>query len=810
MWPIGHSRGLLSVVRRLGIRSARPDLGSMYLSLTSLGLAAGVMASILTATWMVLIKPLSMPEPERLAFVKGLALDMANDPVAWWSEMRSVESLATFATGRVAAEDRDQSARVSAAAVSPGFFRVLDVQPVRGRAFAPLDETSAPRAAILSYGLWNSRFRTITLNGDAANGDAAVRLNGVTYSVIGVMPKSFSFPGTTQLWVLRGAENELAIDGTGGGSVSTWKASGWIARIRRGASRAQLAAEAAARIRYMNGNWTPRTHTHYGEPLVSVQALTAFAGGDARPLLSGLLTAATLLVIVVITNSSALFLSNLVRRQKDCAIRVTLGASPLRVVGEVLSEALALAWRSAALGAVVAYIFTTLLRRSVLQDYASQLADGMRINLWLLACCFGISVFAALMTGLVPAIVLARQDPNQVLQGRAGIGSAWRRRAVRRIVTVAEVAIAGGALAIAGLALKGAFALAGAAPGFSASNVFTSQCDFAKAPQKEDTITERQLQVLTELASLRQVGAAAMTNSLPIADATEGKLYLWKDNYSTSAAYFVASSGYFEALRIPIFSGRTFGSGDRSVIIVSRRLAERLWQEKNPIGASVRIDGEAKPRQVVGVVGDVKTRALSEEPEPQMYFPIGDPYRSHPLTKARLVLQCARECSSAPLERAARAALGSTPAYDWAPYRDLVYAATRQARLHATLFGALAVCIWIIASTGLFALVSYTTSCRLFEMGLCATMGAGPIDIVSMLSGEALGCTLIGALAGSVLAALLAKLTGAVVTGVGSFDPGTYAIATCVLLIGALLGSLLPTLRAASMDPGQALRTRLQ
>lgn len=788
-------RTLLRVIRLNFITSG--------LGLLTLGLALGTTSVLLGAIWEIILRPLPVPEVDRLVFIQGLADPIVADPVAWWSDMKSADSLATFSTGRVPVDERNGPFRPMVTAISPGYFRVFRLEPVLGRTFTERDEAEANRVVIVSHSYWTSHLgATPTLNG------LFVRLRGISYAVVGVMPLRFDFPGSTQVWVPRSGKNELGLNLSTNEPLAVKEWAGWIGRLAAGASGKRLAAEATAKLHQLNTVGSPRTHVNYGE-VVTVQPLAEFISGEIRPVLIALLIGAALVMVIAIANTSALFLTRVAAGNKDAAVRMALGASSARIVRDLVTEAVAMAWVSGGIGVAIAVLFGALLRRSVAQDYAQRLSENSGAGIWVFLSCFCLATIAGVITGLFSAIVVVRQEPNEVLQGRGGLGKSGGR-AFRRTLMVLEVALACGLLTVADLSVSSVVKVNRADPGFTADGVLAAECDLPPSLPGTADAMQTQETILSELRGDPGVAAAGISSALPLSGAEESKLYIWVGSYGTSAIQFVVSGDYFRILKIPILAGRSFEADDRDALMVSRRLARQLWPGRNPVGEKLRLDGEDSLREIVGVAADVTTERLAAHPEPQMYLPLNHPFASRAMKRVQVIVRCRGSCTSVSrsLRNRVAATAGGASIYGWISYDDLIQHLMRPMNARAYILGAFAVCAALIAWVGVFAMASYSAACRKFEAGVCAAFGARPVDVAVMLVEEAMGCTLAGLLSGTLLAAGLASLMGSLIFGTGPFDPGSYGRAACILLLGALAGSLAPAIRVARIEVSQALRSR--
>ncbi len=775
------------------LRSWRRDLPTLGAGALALGITLGASSAIIGFAWRIYFRPVQAPGLDRIVLFRALPDPIVQDPVAFWSQLKSVDPLSSFSTAELPLEQHDGPVRVAVSVVSAGLFEVFNVHPAMGRSFTQEDERNAAPEAILSYGFWKAR-----LGATPWRAGLSIRLAGIPYGIVGVMPPNFNFPGATRLWILRNP---------GGRPPAVLRSSGWVARLREGVSREQLSAEAQAKLAYLNTTISPRTHVTCGES-ISAAPLTAFLAGDARPVVAELLTGVVLLALAAIANLTALFLSRAAARAKDFAIRVAMGASPGRVACEIVLEGLALAWCAAVVSLLAAPAAIWLLRRSILGDYVSLISGDAGIGVSVVAGSLILSTLAGLAISLLPAIGAARRDANKTLYGRGLLAAGNGRSIARRLLIAAEVALATSLLTLAGLAIASIQASSRILPGFATGNVVTAECDLSSLLSGRNALASRETAILAAAALNPSIASAGLVSAPPLTGAAERMLYLWHGNHGTSAAYFIASGDYFRTLRIPLVAGRAFVGGDRGVVIVNATLASRLWSGQDAIGKEIRFDGEDNPRQVVGVAGNVKATSVSDRDEPQIYLPYNFPY-SHDLNPiVHLVARCRGACPSVPesLRSQVTAAASGSPVYDWSSYDGLLAQSAAPVKARAALLGAFALCAVTMAFVGIFALVSFSATRRTLEMGIRAAMGAGPLDMVSTLIAEGLTCTALGVVAGFVLAAASSAVMRGLFAGVSQFDPSIYARAAAILLVGAAAGSLFPSLRVARMKIADALR----
>ncbi len=768
----------------------------VMVGLLTTGVAVGAVSTLVAAMWTIAVHPLPVSGIDRIAVLSGLSDPVVEDAVDWWSGLKSAAALARYEVGRVAEDEDAGTQRPVVAAVSPGFFRVFALRPTAGRFFSRQDEIDGSRVAVVSQEFWSARFGSAPVFGNAS-----IRLRGLAYTIAGIAPARFNFPAGAQVWVPETSAGDLGLNQAQQERLAIRSSQGWVARLAPGSSMGRLNAEAAAKLHYLNTVISPRTGINFGE-LVSVWPIAAYISGEFRPALLALLLGAAMVLGIAAANTAALFLRRAVDGRKEAAVRLVFGASPGRLAREVAIESLGSTLVSGCAGLGVALLLGAVIRRSIFGGVLLENWDAGAMGV-ALAASVVVSALAGLAVSLPAALRFGWQDPAEVLQGRDLMGR--RGRMLRRVLVVGEIGLAACLLTLADSAVRGAMKDSSSDRGFTADRVLTAQLD---VPAGVKSILP--VPILSEVRAEPETNSAALSNGLPIPGSWPGKLYLWAGDVSTSAFAFTVTEDHFRALGIPVLAGRDFQNGDGDVVIVSRRLADSIAPGRGVVGSDIRLDGESSPRRVIGVVGELPNGEHEAHPVPEMYLPWSHPYLGRTLDHAWLEIRCRDDCGGA----AARVRAGAGGLAGYASIFDIVPLSQRISRLSQNqnnrigLFAALAFCATLIAWLGVFAMTSYEMSCRTFDAGVRAALGARPADLALTLIEEPLACAAGGIVSGAALAIALSTVLKTVWFGAGALEPVSYARAAALLVFGVVAGAAPAVRRIAGMNAGEALRAR--
>ncbi|HET9984370.1 MAG TPA: ABC transporter permease [Longimicrobiales bacterium] len=802
---------------RVAARRLRRAPGFTVIVVLTLALGIGANTAIFSVVNSLLLKPLPYPEPARLATIEHHypGLNDLHAPVSaagfrkYRDDTRSFESVAVETGWGPALTGYGEPQRLRGARVSGLWFRTYGVAPALGRAITPADdEPGANQVVVLSDGLWRRVF-----GADGGIIGRKVLLNGTPYDVIGVMPRGFEdfYNRDVELFTPVALTPEQFAQGWGNEYLSL------TARLKPGVTTQAAAVEMdriAVQVRAdpaagRDGGWG-----------LTVTSLDEKAKGKLRPVLLVLLGAVGFVLLIACANVANLLLVRATGRVKETAIRAAMGAERWQVVRGTLTESVLLAALGGGLGLLLAGWGVSLLpklapeRMRALQDVG---IDGVVLVFTLV-----VAVLTGLVFGLVPALQSARPDLQETLREGGRGGTADRSGLlVRRLLVVAEVALALTLLTGAGLLVRSFARLQGVDPGFDPKNVLTFQLALPSGRYPSDTAQIAFFdQVLERLATVPGVKAAGATSVLPFGGSwstgsfaienlqpKKGEPGPWGD-------IRVVSPDFLRTLRVPLLKGRTFTPQDRlgapPVAVVDEELVRRYWPAQDPIGKRITFDDPTAAGDtahwisVVGVVGHTKHEGLDADARVQLYLP----YEQNGSSVMSVVLRTAGDPNRVvPLARAAVQAVDrDQPLARVRTLDSLVGDSLGERRLSMTLLAAFATVALLLAALGIYGIMAHLVTQRTRELGVRMALGAATGDVLGLVLRQGMGLAAAGIAFGLVGALSLTRLMTSQLYSVRATDPATFATVAVVLGAVALLATAVPALRAARVDPVEALR----
>lgn len=782
-------------------------------SIAVLAIAIGANTTVFSVFNGLFLRPLPYPEGDRLVMVfdsypkqnlpnAGTAIP---DYIERRAQAQSLEELAIVSQQPRTLAGEGPPRRVTVARASASLFDVLRVPPALGRAFGEDEETLGnDRVVVLSHALWTSQF-----GGRRDILEQSIRLDGVSYRVIGVMPQGFGFPSrNVDAYVPFAFTPQQASDAARGNQFSIS-----VGRLRDGATIESLEAELDAIVRrnVAEGRLAAEAVTVAGftgraEPLRDLQV------GNLREMLLVLQVVVLVVLLIACANLANLQLTRLASRRKEIAVRAALGAAGERIVAMVLGEALLLAFAGAALGVAVASAGLALVRALGLD----QSSNGFEFALdtTVLAYTLGAAVLAGIVSGLPPVLALLREDLTGVFReaGRQG-GAGRRAQRMRSALVVAQLAMSVMLLVGAGLLTKSFYALLSEGPGFNASSVWTTRYSLAGARYSvPDSWPRFQARVLEAVRSLPGVSSAGITQVLPFGgDNSQGSVIV--EGYEPApggspphAQLRSIDDGYLPTLGVPILAGRSFAAHETEpVVIVDEIFAAKYFAGRSPLGARVRRADSGGWFTVVGVVPAMKQASLAEtEVKESVYWH----YEQSPQAFGVLVVRTVVPPGQlAPAVSAAVAAIDPDIALaDGRTLEERIEGSLGPQRTPMVLALVFAGVAFLLAVIGIYAVLAWAVSQRVNEIGVRMALGARAADIGRMVlkqGGRLIG---IGLSLGVVGALMLGIVLSSQLFGVGAFDAQVIALTVVALGAAALVASWLPARRAARVDPMQALR----
>jgi len=545
-----------------------------------------------------------------------------------------------------------------------------------------------------------------------------------------------------------------------------------------------------------------------------VQPLQESLVGTLRPGLAVLLVAVGFVLLIACVNVANLLVARATAREREIALRKALGASNSRLLRQLLLESLLLAMLGGLVGVCLASLVLPLVR-AFSPGSVPRLAEA-RLDIAVLLYSLLLSMLTGVVFGLIPAWQSARKDLQGTLkEGSRGSSAGGSRGRLRSLLVVAEMAVALVLMTGAGLLIESFSRLMQTNPGFSSANLMTFPLNLP--PNRYGTPEQQALfyrQLVEHVKSVRGVEAAGITSYLPLSGAArfvyfcpEGLVCQGIGKDPTTALRQV-SADYFAAVRTPLLKGRVFTERDTAssplVVVVNQTIAERYWPGLNPIGKHLANSRDMLPREVVGVVADVKFTALNAANVEEMYFPL----QQNPWAATTLLVRAPGD--SRALVAAVRAKIAEVdptlPITGIASMEEVIGASVAQPRLIAQFVGVFAAFALLLAAIGIYGVMAYSVSSRLQEMGIRMSLGAAPGDIVKMVVGQGMRLALLGIVIGVTASLELTRLIASLLFGVHATDPLAFTAASAALLGSALLACYLPARRATRVDPIAVLR----
>jgi putative ABC transport system permease protein len=797
---------------RFGTRSLVKSPRFTIAATVALAIGIGANTAMFSVIHSVLMKSWPLPQPGRLAFVSERQADgnfnlfSTRDYLDW----KQRDGLLAHMSGHVSWAFNLSSAgappeRVSGGEVSSDFFPVLGAQPLLGRFFsASEDLPGSGNFVLLGFALWKDRYAA-----DPQIAGKAIQLDGVPYTVVGVMPAGFNgFDGKELLWTPLQLRGDTGV----GASRNVHWLNGCI-RLPDGVSLKQVQGELDAVAARLHRD-DPSGDAGFG---VYLQSINDALSGGVRPALLMLMGSVGFVLLIACANVANLLLARGAARRREMAVRTALGASPARVVRQLLTESILLGAAGGTAGIAIAFV----LLRGVLALHPPQVPhiEETGIDGTVLVFTLAVSGLVGILFGLAPAIAAARLDVNQNLRQQVSSTSRGSGRQ-RSILVIVETALACMLLSATGLALKSLWSLRTVDLGFDSKNVLT----FRIAAPKERTgaaIAEFYREVVERIGAIPGVQSAAVARNFPLSGIdpsmpilTEGKTPAPVQGEIVTR-YRAVGEDYFRTLKIPLRQGRSFGAGDTAnspaVAMVSESLARKYWPGESAVGKRIKpgFAGSAWCA-VVGVVADVRHWGADVAIEPTAYYPYTQvPESLRPLVEANLGIAIRSTMAQSDLVHAISGAVGrvdrAVPVYDVKTLRAMLEDAGSLRNFDFSLLGLFSLIALMLAATGVYAVMAYSVSQRTREIGIRMAMGAHARDVLRAVLWESARLAIAGSLAGVVGAFFLRKVMAGFVYGLSTNDPGILAAVPCLMLLVVLLACWMPARKAARIDPIVAL-----
>jgi predicted permease len=786
---------------RYGIRMLLKKPGFTAIAVLTLALGIGANTAIFSILNAAFLRPLQLKDPDRLAIVFGKVRDANDNPVSyadfddWRKQNQSFESMAAYFNRNLNLTGMGEPERLRVTAVTEGYFQTIGIQPLLGRAFAAEEHQGANLVAVVSYGFWQRHF------GGAQDAlGKTVRLDDKSYTIIGVMPPQMpNLSGITrsELWVP--LEPNIP-----------WRQRGLnylvvLGRLKIGFTIGQAQSDLDV--------IAERLHRAYPEHEMGVRLvpLNKQLFGDLRTSLLMLLGAVGFVMLIATSNVANLQLARASDRGKEFAVRLALGAGRMRLVRQMLTEGLLLAFAGGALGMALAVWWIDLM----VSFWPTKVLRPDRINLdWrVLAFTAGVTVVTSFLFSLIPAWQATSATLSAALKeaGRKSTADVGRRR-VLGLLVVSETALATLLLVGAGLMLKSFWLARHVDPGFDAESVLSVPISLPQSRYKEDqqisTFFKEALQSIAAVPGVKAVGAI---NNLPLAGGgmngtfrVEGQTV--PAGQEPECEKYIVTPDYFRAMGIRLVAGRLFTEQDMAnkprVILVNENMALHFWPNQNPVGKRLAWGNDWQ--EVVGVVGDVKHDGLEVASGFQSY----EPFMQDPSSAMTMVIRTTSDPTNAvaAIKAQVREIDKDQPIPNVKTLNQIVADSVSQRRLSAVLLGAFAALALLLSTVGIYGVLAYSVTQRMHELGVRMALGAKTSDVLRLVLSNGMKLALTGVSIGLAGAFVLTRLMTKLLFGVTPTDATTFAVASALLVAVSLLACYVPARRATKVDPLVALR----
>ena len=810
---VGHFLGTVWQDMRYGVRTLVKSPGFTVVAVLSLALGIGANTAIFSVVNGILLRPLPYPESERIMAVwhtppqesfPGMTRFSVSpgNYLDWKEQSRAFEQMAIYQYAGLSLSAGADPVPVTGATVSSDFFSVLRTQTAKGRTFTPDEEQQGrEQVVVLGHGLWQRAF-----GADPNLVGRTVSLNSRSYTVVGVMPAGFEFPAEAELWVplaWDAAERQMR-------AIHDYLV---VARLKRDASLAQAQAELSTISTRLEQQY-PEANKGWGAMVIPLQEDLV---GDIRPALLVLFSAVGFVLLIACANVANLMLARGANRRKEIALRIALGATRGRIVRQLLCESVLLAVVGGLLGLLLAGWGGQLLVRLS----AGSLPDSAEVGVdaWALGFTLLVSLAAGVLAGVAPALQFSRNELAETLKqgtGRTAGGSVKQR--TRKALVVCEVALSLILLVGAGLMIRSFWKLQNVDPGFDTSNTLTMSVLLPHTRYAEpQQLLAFHDQVLEQIRALPGVVSAGSTTTIPLTGSgskqpftVEGRPAPPVSEQPLAQTRYV-STDYFRAIGIPLKQGRPFEDRDRDgapqVVIISEAMARRFWPGENPVGKrlTASFHEQQGPREIVGVVGDVKSNGLDDDAAASMYLP----FRQVPRPWISFVTRTASDPQDfvQPISRAVYAVDREQALRSVRTMEQVLTESLSGRRFNMTLLMTFAGLALVLAAVGVYGVMNYSVMLRRRELGIRIALGARALDVLRLVLGQGLALTLIGVGVGMAGAYALTRLMASLLYGVTATDFVTFGSVSGVIILVGLLASFLPAHRATKVDPMMALRS---
>jgi len=822
---------------RLTFRQLRKSPGFTLTAVLTLAFGIGATTTIFSIVDGVLLRPLPFPNSDRLVTLgdqlngedwgkQDPGLVSTPEVVAYPRDTHSFQSLGGYDSTYFELSGVGQPAQILAAYMTPSVFSALDVAPLLGRVFTAQEDQQGEQVAVLSYTTWKSRY-----NGDPHILGTKILLDRKPYLIIGVMPRNFEFPlsfghlNRTELWVpLSLTPHALSPEALGSFGPLL------VGRLKPGVTTSQAQDDAELVAQEIMRTYPPDISNFHIKPVVyPLQQITVL---QTRPLLWMLFLAVVAVLLIACANFAGLLLVRAIRRQRETAVRLALGAPARTVLWQTILESLILSVIGGTFGIGLAAVALAIGRNFLPETLP--LIDNITLDWTVVAFAFLLAVLTGFLCGLAPGFAALRTNVNAGMNecGRSGSAGSSHAR-LRSAFIVMEIAIALVLLTASGLLLRSFSKMSAVDLGFRPDHVATA---YYALPRRQystqaqvDNFNHKLLQQLQQLPGVQSVG---LTNTLPINGVgypntfvVDGYVNPGDPGLMTTAVSSQLIGDYFKAIGIPLIRGRYFNESDdtnnQPVVIVNRKFAEHYWPHQNPIGKRMRrgrrIESGVPWMTVVGEVADTKLNSPDSDADEQWYWPAAQTKnnlgaRAKPTTVSGFYNYIVMRSALPPeqMENTLRGIVRSIDAQlaltQVETMEQVVGESEAPRRFNTIVISSFAFAAVLLAALGIYSIISFSVASRVREMAIRMALGSQRSGTVRIVLVSGLKLAAVGCVLGLLGAAAASRLLRSFLFDVSPFDPVVMMLAAIAVLGLAAAASVLPALRAASVDPMQALR----
>jgi putative ABC transport system permease protein len=791
------------------IRMLRKNPGFTFAITLTLILGIGANTAIFSVVNAILLRPLPFKYPDRLVRIWGNNVEKGRNqaPISpadfadWRAQNQVFEDIAAYSNWNPNRAD-GETERMAGLRISASLFSVLGVEPALGRTFlAEEDQPKRNQVVMISHGFWQRAFGS-----DPSVLGKTLTLDGLPHTIVGVMPSDFQFPPGVEkkdLWSpIAFSPNDLSLRGTRYLQV--------VGRLRQGLTLAQAKSDMENIARQTEQQY-PQTNSGWG---VAVANLHEELVGDIRSALLIMLGAVGFVLLTACANVTSLLLAKASIRQREMAIRASLGASRARLIRQMLIESVLLSLAGGALGTFLALGGVKLIVAAAPVKLLR--VRDVSIDGWVLIFTLVISLLSGMAFGLLPALQASKINLNESLkEGSQSLAGSRGRLRIRNGLVVCEIALALVLLVGAGLMIKSFARLMSVDSGLNPTGVLTAQISLPSArystPEQERAFFR---QLLERIEALPGVQHAGITSFLPLGGTNMDWLFAIEGRPVSDpseilyAEYRQVSDGYFQAMGTPIIRGRDFSDRDTEntpgVIIINQAFGRRFFANEEPLGKRIGFGKKPVWREIIGVVADVRHFGLDAEPKAEAYVThLQDPWPS-----MAVVVRSTSEINNlaAIIRGEVRVIDKNQPVYNVRSMQELISSSVAPRRLSMLLLSIFSAVALVLAAVGVYSVVAYSVVQRTHEIGVRMALGAQQNDVLKLLVGQGIRLGSAGVILGSLAAFAITRVLSSLLYQVSSTDLTIFISLSLALACIVVLASYLPARRATKIDPAVALR----